>query len=158
MVDHGGGPPASWRAFAEGACAVQDEASMLVAHLVGAQPGETVADVCAAPGTKTTHLGQLMENRGRILAFDRDPERLATRARGRRPAGHHRSWRRGTGPVEALAPEHAASCDAVLVDAPCSNLGVLRRHPEVKWRRQPADLAASAASQRAILQAAAARW
>lgn len=59
------------------------------------------------------------------------------------------------GPVEEGAPEHTASCDVVLVDAPCSNLGVLRRHPEVKWRRQPGDLDASAASQRAILKAAA---
>ena len=127
---------------------------MLVAHLADAQPGETVADVCAAPGTKTTHLGQLMGNRGRILAFDRDPQRLASVREAAARLGITIVETR-EGPVEALALEHAASCDVVLVDAPCSNLGVLRRHPEVKWRRQPADLAASAASQRAILRAAA---
>jgi 16S rRNA (cytosine967-C5)-methyltransferase len=154
VVDHGGGPPAGWRAFADGACAVQDEASMLVSHLVGARPGETLADVCAAPGTKTTHLGQLLDNRGRILAFDRDRERLAAvREAAERMGITVVETREGS--VEALAAEHPAACDAVLVDAPCSNLGVLRRHPEVKWRRQPGDLAASAAGQRAILRAAA---
>ncbi len=154
VVDHGGGPPASWRAFADGSCAVQDEASMLVTRLTGAQAGDTVADVCAAPGSKTTHLAQLMANRGRILAFDRDAERLARVREAAARLGVAIVETR-EGPVESLAPAHAASCDVVLVDAPCSNLGVLRRHPEIKWRRQAADLAAGAASQRAILCAAA---
>jgi 16S rRNA (cytosine967-C5)-methyltransferase len=95
-----------------------------------------------------------MANRGRILAFDRDGERLARVRESAARLGIDIVETR-EGPVEALAPEHAASCDVVLVDAPCSNLGVLRRHPEVKWRRQPADLTASAASQLAILRAAA---
>ena len=154
VVDHGGGPPASWRAFADGACTVQDEASMLVAHLTDPRPGETVADVCAAPGTKTTHLAQLMEDRGRILALDRDARRLAGVREAAARLGITIVETR-EGPVEALGLQHGATCEAVLVDAPCSNLGVLRRHPEVKWRRQPADLAASAASQGAILRAAA---
>ncbi len=154
VVDHGGGHPASWRVFCEGACAVQDEASMLVAHLVGAEPGDTVADVCAAPGTKTTHLAQLMANRGRILAFDREPTRLARVGEGAARLGITIVETRA-GSVEALAPEYASSCDAVLVDAPCSNLGVLRRHPEVKWRRQTQELARHATEQRSILQVAA---
>jgi len=154
VVDHGGGPPAAWRVFVQGACAVQDEASMLVVHLVGAQPGDTVADVCAAPGTKTTHLAQLMANRGRILAFDRDLSRLARVNESATRLGVTIVESR-PGSVESLAPQHAASCDAVLVDAPCSNLGVLRRHPEVKWRRQPQELAQSATEQRTILRAAA---
>jgi 16S rRNA (cytosine967-C5)-methyltransferase len=154
IVDHGGGPPASWKTFADGSCAVQDEASMLVARLAGAQPGHTVADVCAAPGTKSTHLAQLMANQGRILAFDRDADRLARVRESAARLGIAIVEAR-EGSVEALAPAHRASCDVVLVDAPCSNLGVLRRHPEVKWRRQPADLMASAASQRAIVRAAA---
>jgi 16S rRNA (cytosine967-C5)-methyltransferase len=154
MVTHGGGPPASWRVFGEGACAVQDEASMLVAHLVGAAPGDTVADVCAAPGTKTTHLAQLMANRGRLLAFDREPSRLERVSEGAARLGVS-IIETGSGSVESLAPRYAASCDAVLVDAPCSNLGVLRRHPEVKWRRHSDELAKSATEQRTILRAAA---
>jgi 16S rRNA (cytosine967-C5)-methyltransferase len=154
VVTHGGGPPASWRVFGDGACALQDEASMLVAHLVGAAPGDTVADVCAAPGTKTTHLAQLMANRGRILAFDREPSRLERIHEGAARLGVS-IIETGSGSVESLAPRYASSCDAVLVDAPCSNLGVLRRHPEVKWRRQADELARSAAEQRTILRAAA---
>jgi 16S rRNA (cytosine967-C5)-methyltransferase len=153
VVEHAG-RPGGWRAFADGHCVVQDEASMLVARLLEPAGGDTVADVCAAPGTKTTHLAQLMENRGRLLAFDPQPARL-TRVR-------EAAVRLGVtiveiveGPVETLAPPRAGSCAAVLIDAPCSNLGVLRRNPEVKWRRQPEDLAASAGRQRSILAAAA---
>jgi 16S rRNA (cytosine967-C5)-methyltransferase len=153
VVEHGG-TPASWRAFADGAFAVQDEASMLVAHLLEAQPGETIADTCAAPGTKTTHLAQLMDNRGRIIALDPQPSRLArvTEAAARLGVGIVET--RG-GTVAALAGEFMGTCHGVLVDAPCSNLGVLRRNPDVKWRRGMDDVAASAARQRDILAAAA---
>jgi 16S rRNA (cytosine967-C5)-methyltransferase len=149
-----GGAPGEWRAFADGGFAVQDEASMLIARLLGPEPGATIADVCAAPGTKTTHLGELMDNRGRILAFDREPARLARVGEAAARLGvsiidtHD-------GPVEALAPAFRDACDGVLVDAPCSNLGVLRRNPEVKWRRQPSDLALASRRQSEILGAAA---
>ena len=127
---------------------------MLVSHLLEPRAGETVADVCAAPGTKTTHLAQLMENRGHILAFDPQPARLA-----RVPDAAARLGVTIVEPtdcaVETLAPRFGETCDAVLVDAPCSNLGVLRRNPEVKWRREDADVTASAERQRAILGAAA---
>jgi 16S rRNA (cytosine967-C5)-methyltransferase len=152
-VEHGGAP-ASWRAFADGALAVQDEASMLVARLLDPRSGDVVADVCAAPGTKTTHLAQLMDDRGRILAFDPQPARLARVREAVTRLGVTIVETR-EGAVEALAPGAAGTCDGVLVDAPCSNLGVLRRNPEVKWRRDAADLAANAARQRAILTAAA---
>ena len=149
-----GGAPGNWGAFADGSFVVQDEASMLVARLLEPRPGETIADVCAAPGTKTTHLAELMQNRGRVLAFDPQPGRLE---RVREAAG-----RLGItivepveGTVEALASPFRAACDGVLVDAPCSNLGVLRRNPDVKWRRQPADLATNAERQGRILDAAA---
>ena len=153
LVAESGGAPGRWRAFTEGACVVQDEASMLVARLLEPVPRETVADVCAAPGTKTTHLGQLMDDSGRILALDPQPGRLGRVT--------HAAARLGLtivetieGPVETLAPRFAESCDRVLVDAPCTNLGVLRRNPEVKWRRQATDIAATAARQRSILAAA----
>jgi 16S rRNA (cytosine967-C5)-methyltransferase len=149
-----GGRPASWPAFADGALTVQDEASMLVGRLLAPRAGEVVADVCAAPGTKTTHLAELMEDRGRILAFDPQPARLALVAEAAARLGVTIVETRG-GTAEALAPGFAAACDAVLVDAPCSNLGVLRRNPEVKWRRAPEDIPACAARQREIVAAAA---
>ncbi len=137
-----------------GWCAVQDEAAILVGHALGPEPGETVADVGAAPGTKTTHLAQLMENRGRLLASDRHPGRVerlraACRVMGATIVEAHE---RG---VEALAGEVGSICHRVLVDAPCSNLGVLRRNPDGKWRRREDDLPALAAAQGAILDAAA---
>ena len=127
---------------------------MLVARLLEPSPGDIVADACAAPGTKTTHLAELMANRGRIHAFDPQPARLALVGEAATRLGvtiveTHR------GTVETLASGFAAACDGVLVDAPCSNLGVLRRNPEVKWRREPGDVAASATRQRDILAAAA---
>ena len=128
---------------------------MLVARLLEPSAGATVADVCAAPGTKTTHLAQLMDNRGRVLALDPQAGRL-----GRVPEA---AARLGVtivevvdGTVEALAPRWAGVCDGVLVDAPCTNLGVLRRNPEVKWRRQPSDIALASQRQREILGSAAA--
>ena len=149
-----GGRPGAWRSFAEGAFVVQDEASMLIARLLDPRAGDTVADACAAPGTKTTHLAQLMQNRGRLLAFDPQPARLALLGEAAARLGVT-IVEAHDGAVEALAPRFGGVCHAVLVDAPCTNLGVLRRNPEVKWRRQPDDIAASAARQREILAAAA---
>lgn len=148
------GVPGRWAAFADGSCAIQDEASMLVARLLDPRPGEMVADACAAPGTKATHLAQLMENRGTIIAMDPQAARLRLVARTAARLGvtiiecH-------TGPAETLARHWRGRCDRVLVDAPCSNLGVLRRNPEVKWRRAEEDLRRLQEKQRAILSAAA---
>jgi 16S rRNA (cytosine967-C5)-methyltransferase len=154
LIVEGGGAPGRWRTFGEGACVVQDEASMLVARLLDPEPGATIVDACAAPGTKTTHLAQLMDDRGRIIALDPQPGRLGRVAEA--------AMRLGVtivesveGLVEELAPRWAGAADGVLVDAPCTNLGVVRRNPEVKWRRQPADVVAAAERQRRILTAAA---
>jgi 16S rRNA (cytosine967-C5)-methyltransferase len=154
LVAETGGAPGRWRAFAAGDCVAQDEASMLVARLLEPAPGETVADVCAAPGTKTTHLAQLMDDRGRILAFDPQPARLQRVDEAAARLDVH-IVETVPGPVESLAPRWAAGCDRVLVDAPCTNLGVVRRNPEVKWRREPGDVGAAAERQRSILAAAA---
>ena len=153
QVEHGGAP-GRWSALRDGDAVPQDEASMLVSRLLDPQPGDLVADACAAPGTKTTHLAALMRDRGRILAFDPQPARLALVAGSTARLGITIVETR-EGPVEALAPALAERCDRVLVDAPCSNLGVLRRNPEVKWRRAPGDVPVAADRQRAILGAAA---
>lgn len=154
IVAEGGGAPSAWRAFTEGECAVQDEASMLVAHLLAPVPGETAGDVCAAPGTKSTHLAQLMEDRGRILAFDPQPARLDRVRQSAERLGISIIEPRA-GDAETAAAGLRGRCQAVLVDAPCSNLGVLRRNPEVKWRRTADEVGQAGARQKAILGAAA---
>jgi 16S rRNA (cytosine967-C5)-methyltransferase len=148
------GAPGRWHAFTDGACVVQDEASMLVGRMLEARAGETVIDACAAPGTKTTHLAQLMDNRGRVVAVDPQPARLdrVNDAAARLGVTIVQTVR---STVQELVGSYASQADAVLVDAPCTNLGVLRRNPEVKWRRRPEDIATSAARQLEILTAAA---
>ena len=133
--------------WAAGHYYIQDEASMLVAHLLAPAAGEVIADLCAAPGGKTTHLAQLMQNTGQIYALDQYPhkttlivenahrlqikiiETLTTDAR---------SWR----PSKPL--------DGILLDAPCTGTGVLRRRPDIRWRRQPADLRELVSLQQAL--------
>jgi 16S rRNA (cytosine967-C5)-methyltransferase len=150
-----GAPPlVSLDAFREGLLAAQDEASILVSHLVDPQPGETVADVCSAPGTKATHLAQLMGNKGRVIAMDPHPSRLKLVAESCHRLGVE-IVECHAGSVETHAPRFAGICDRVLVDAPCSNLGVIRRHPDVKWRRRESDLEFLQTLQLSILGAAA---
>ncbi|MBI4240363.1 MAG: 16S rRNA (cytosine(967)-C(5))-methyltransferase RsmB [Candidatus Rokubacteria bacterium] len=147
------GPAFKFKAFKEGWFTLQDEASILIGYLLAPRPGETVADVCAAPGTKSTHLAQLMENRGRLIALDQHPARLklVAKAAARLDVGILECH---AGRVEDLCPKFTARCDRVLVDAPCSNLGVIRRHPDVKWRAAEGALPSLAQSQRRILEAA----
>ncbi len=152
-VEHGV-RPAEWKVFVDGHVVPQDEASMLVCRLLDPRPGETVADVCAAPGTKTTHLAALMNNSGRVIALDPEPQRLGLVAEAAGRLGFDVIETR-PGTVETLAPGYQNACDRVLVDAPCSNLGVLRRNPDVKWRRTREDLGLAQTRQRRILAAAA---
>ena len=116
--------------------AVQDHSSMLVASALGVQPGMHVLDLCAAPGGKTTHLAELMDNRGRVTACDTDPKRLETVTT--------LCKRLGVKGVETVvlkenAEPPAGPFGAALVDVPCSNTGVLGRRPEVRWRLKPTE-------------------
>jgi 16S rRNA (cytosine967-C5)-methyltransferase len=140
----------------EGWYQVQDEASMLIAPLLTPQPGERLLDACAAPGGKTTHLAALTGNRAEIIAIDLHPQRVHLIEQGARRLGcagiAARCWDLTTPPP--FLP--AESCDGVLVDAPCSGLGVLRRNPEARWRLQSADITVLAERQAMILAQAAA--
>lgn len=144
-----------WSAFTQGWCTIQDEASMLVARLLDPQPGEVVADTCAAPGTKATHMAELMRNRGRIVAMDPQAARLKLVGRATSRLGIN-IIEPHLGGAAAQVGRWRGKCDRVLVDAPCSNLGVLRRNPDVKWRRTEEDLRRLQDKQRTILAAAAA--
>lgn len=135
----------------EGWYQVQDEASMLIAHLLEARPGDTILDACAAPGGKTTHLAVLTNDQAKILALDKHPHRIELIKQGAKRIGvssiETRAWDL-TEPADFLEPE---SFDQILVDAPCSGLGVLRRNPESRWSRNSADVKELAALQLAIL-------
>ena len=133
---------------------MQDESSMLVAHAVCPQPGMTVLDLCAAPGGKTTHIAQLMQNKGRIYACDIHPHKMELIKEN--------AVRLGIDIIEPVLmdasvfkPEWADSADCVLVDAPCSGFGVLRRRAEARWRKNKKDLKVFPPLQKAILQNAA---
>jgi len=148
-------PHARRAAYAEGWVSPQDEGSMLVSRLVAPRPGETIVDACAGSGGKAMHLAALMENRGRVVAADIVPAKLAACAR--------HAKRLGVTIVEthllaarSLTDVLPAGADRVLVDAPCSGLGVIRRRPEIRWRIQPDQLRALAGRQRAILEDASA--
>jgi 16S rRNA (cytosine967-C5)-methyltransferase len=124
--------------YAEGWFAVQDQSAMRVASALDPRPGWRVLDLCAAPGGKTTHLAELMRNEGEIVACDVDEDRLRTVT--------ELCVRLGIGIVRTrrLQPTEeppAGPFDAVLVDVPCSNTGVLGRRPEVRWRLKPGDFA-----------------
>lgn len=128
-------------AFREGRFTVQDESAMLVAAVVDPKPGERVLDTCAAPGGKTTHLAERMENRGEILAWDLHPNKLGLI---RTTAGRLGIDIIQTCRHDATIPDEACfgSFDRVLVDAPCSGTGIIRRKPDIKWNRAADDLAA----------------
>ncbi|MCL1962200.1 MAG: RsmB/NOP family class I SAM-dependent RNA methyltransferase [Desulfovibrionaceae bacterium] len=142
--------------FTRGALEVQDEGSQLLALLLEARRGEMVADFCAGAGGKTLVIGAAMRNTGRLYAFDVSLHRLE--------ALKPRLARSGLSNVHPVAIAHerderikrlAGKLDRVLVDAPCSGLGTLRRNPDLKWRQSPEAVRELAAKQQAILGSAA---
>ena len=128
---------------------VQDETASRAAILLDPQPGWDVLDLCAAPGTKATHLAERMQNRGRVIATDVHADRLPLIAENAR--------RLGTSIVETRALQAdgtdipAGPFDAVLVDVPCTNTGVLGKRPEARWRLRPRDVAELPLLQRRLL-------
>ena len=145
------GDPAADPKFADGWFTVQDETSMKVAPMVDPKPHERVLDLCAAPGGKTTHLAELMGGQGKVVAVDL-PDRIGLVAESAK--------RLGLANIECVAGDGATIAfrepfDAILVDAPCSNTGVLARRPDVRWRLRETDVAGAAAVQRQLLENAA---
>lgn len=137
-----------WR---QGAYSTQSRASMLVAHALDPQPGERVLDLCAAPGGKTTHLAALMGDEGTIVAVERHKGRAAAL---RRTCERMRAASVQVYVGNAAAYTAADPFDRVLVDPPCSGLGTLQGHPDLRWRVTPESIEAMATAQRAILKTA----
>lgn len=131
---------------------VQDPSTLLACDLLAPIPGQAILDACAAPGGKTAYLAQLMDNKGTIVACDRESARLPRldenlqRLGVKNTVSLHLDWR---WPGEKFTP---ASFDRILVDAPCTNTGVMRRRVDVRWRIFPQDFPAMARRQLAILE------
>ena len=125
-----------------GRCYIQDPSTAIACELLDPQPGEKILDACAAPGGKTGYIAQLMKNRGVIVACDRDPERLRVLESNVTQLGiqiiriFRLDWTRGRVPREIAS---IGPFDRILVDAPCTNTGVMRRRVDVRWRLRPKD-------------------
>lgn len=151
LVLRGGGSPANLPWFADGSLSIQDESSMLVAELLDPQPGERVLDCCAAPGGKTTHIAEKMRDEGVVWASDVHEHKQGLIADQAKRLGLE-SIRTMTADARELAERfEPASFDRILLDAPCSGFGVIRRKPDLKWAKKPEDVTAINAIQRDIL-------
>jgi 16S rRNA (cytosine967-C5)-methyltransferase len=145
------GDPSADPRFAAGEFTVQDETSIKVAPLLGPTSAERVLDLCAAPGGKTTHLAELMGGQGTVVAVDL-PDRIGLVAESAR--------RLGLGNIVCIAGDGTTIAfrekfDAILIDAPCSNTGVLARRPDVRWRLREKDIRGAAVLQKSLLENAA---
>ncbi|WP_456432177.1 16S rRNA (cytosine(967)-C(5))-methyltransferase RsmB [Thermosulfuriphilus sp.] len=141
--------------FKQGWFQVQDEASQLVGHLLFPRPGEKILDACAGVGGKTTHLAQLMKNMGQIQGVDIDQRRLRLLKENLHRLGISNVTIINQDVTQSLKELKAAIYDRILVDAPCTGTGVIRRHPDIKWRRSPEDLEIMPQRQRRLLEAVA---
>ncbi|ABW30563.1 16S rRNA (cytosine(967)-C(5))-methyltransferase [Acaryochloris marina] len=132
------GPIPQLPGFQEGLWTVQEASAQLVGHLLNPQPGAIALDVCAAPGGKTTHIAELMENQGEVWACDRTPSRLRKLNQNTQRLGIDTVtiW---TGDSRQLS-NHIPLADYVLVDAPCSGLGTLHRHADARWQQTPDNI------------------
>ena len=155
IVITSGGHMANTSWYHQGLFSLQDESSMLVAKALSVQPGMNVLDCCAAPGGKTTHIAEQMRNKGKIISNDIHPHKIAFI--------QNQAKRLGLNCIEttcndalALRQHYTeASFDRVLLDAPCSGLGVIRRKPDVKWNKGENDIAQMTVLQDKLLESVA---
>ncbi|GIO30650.1 MULTISPECIES: 16S rRNA (cytosine(967)-C(5))-methyltransferase RsmB [Paenibacillus] len=151
ILVYGGGNMALTDWYRDGQISIQDESSMLVAGAVGPAPGMRVLDCCAAPGGKTAHMAELMKDQGEIVANDlhEHKRKLIEGQAERLGLG---SIHTVTGDALKLADRYpAGSFDRILLDAPCSGLGVIRRKPDLKWTKSPEDIGEITGLQRKLL-------
>jgi 16S rRNA (cytosine967-C5)-methyltransferase len=135
--------------FKEGWWTVQDGSAQLVSHLLDPQPGEVVIDVCAAPGGKTTHIAELMADKGKIWACDRTPSRLRKLQENSQRL-NLQSIQIYTGDSRHFS-QFQNTADRVLLDAPCSGLGTMHRHADARWRQTPESVRELSVLQKELL-------
>jgi 16S rRNA (cytosine967-C5)-methyltransferase len=137
--------------FHEGLFQVQGEASQLVSYLLCPRSGERILDACAAPGGKTTHIAQLMEDTGQLIALDRSERGIEQIRENILRLGLESICTARVDVTQELPTALRDPYDRILVDAPCSGLGTLRSHPEIKWHRDESDVKRLVCLQRIIL-------
>lgn len=137
--------------FKNGFFEVQDVSSQKVAQLLDPQPGERIVDACAGAGGKTLHIATLMENKGQVIALDIYEKKLIELKRRARRNGVHNIETRVIDNSKAIKKLHGKA-DRVLIDAPCTGLGVLKRNPDTKWKLQPEFLKEITQTQQEILR------
>ncbi|MCC5643413.1 16S rRNA (cytosine(967)-C(5))-methyltransferase [Nostoc sp. CHAB 5824] len=135
--------------FKEGWWTVQDSSAQLVSHLLDPQPGEVVIDACAAPGGKTTHIAELMADKGKIWACDRTPSRLRKLQENSQRL-NLQSIQIYTGDSRHIK-QFQNTADRVLLDAPCSGLGTMHRHADARWRQTPESVRELSVLQKELL-------
>jgi len=139
------------QAFKDGLFEVQDASSQLVAYFLDVKPGMRVIDACAGAGGKTLHLASLMENKGQIIALDIYKNKLNELKRRAKRNGAFNIEPRFIESTKTIKKLHS-SADRLLIDAPCSGLGVLKRNPDAKWKLQPEFLDTIKATQKELLE------
>lgn len=154
MIVEGFGNIANSSWYRDGLCSIQDESSMLVGEVLNPSPGSTVVDMCAAPGGKAAHLAELMGDSGSVESYDIHAHKVKLIAKQAKRLGIHNLTARQADARQL--PRHVSTrYDYVLLDAPCSGFGVIRRKPEIKWRKSLKDIGGLVELQRQLLDAAA---
>ncbi|NPC92526.1 16S rRNA (cytosine(967)-C(5))-methyltransferase RsmB [Bacillus sp. WMMC1349] len=138
--------------FKEGTVTIQDESSMLVARALGVKSGETILDACAAPGGKSTHIGELLKSTGKVISLDLHQHKVKLIKQAAERLGLSNIETATMDARKAGEAFKIEQFDRILVDAPCSGFGVIRRKPDVKYSKTPADNARLAGIQLAILR------
>jgi len=138
--------------FARGLVRIQDEAAQLISYLVNPEQSESVFDACTGTGGKVTHLAAILDNKGLIVAVDRDQGKISELKQEIIRLGINNIEAQTVDLNVALPNSFKHKFDCVLVDAPCSGTGTLRRNPEIKWRTRQQDIPAFAAAQKVILK------
>ncbi|MGL4774154.1 MAG: 16S rRNA (cytosine(967)-C(5))-methyltransferase RsmB, partial [Clostridium sp.] len=151
IVIFGGSNIENNKTFVEGRITVQDESAMLVAPLLDIEEGDTVLDLCSAPGGKATHAAELLKNTGKVIALDIHEHKLALIKENCERLGIT-NVECDTMDATKLNASLVASANKIILDVPCSGIGIIRRKPEIKWTKKRADLRNIVEVQREIME------
>ena len=151
IIIKGGSSIESNELFKEGLITVQDESAMIVTPLLDLEKGDIALDLCAAPGGKTTHMAELLEGEGKVYAFDLHENKLSLIKENLERLGQimlkQKQWMQ-----QKLDSRYVSFADKVLIDVPCSGLGIIRKKPEIKWNKSRKSLKDLVPTQREIME------